>query len=354
MTSKLLRRTAVAAFLVLGTSQGPTCRSNRVGLPSTYTSGIWLVEGSEFNNDDTDWAEDDVSDEKASRQGGAAEEPKDGEEPSDQGSSHRPSSLRGAASSETNPPPKRLDRKELEGIFEGLLQSLNSDNEQLVATQAQDVKRLNELIDRIFVPRLQTTPKYQGTLECLNEALNKDILRGPNKDKRDAKALQQAYNFLRNPPVMLQVPVLFVELRSAADRRVWDDERGVERRRYERRGDPVPERFLLTADEFVARDAEEPRAREEELSEDELASRLRLINGWLKQQFRLRLYYRKRIGTLQGNPQDLLVTFDAGPKHVAVSVEDIEGLSYNAELDPEPPADDAESEHRTEGRSSEL
>lgn len=187
----------------------------------------------------------------------------------------------------------------------------------------------------------------------MNEALNRDILSGPKKDKRDARALQQAYNFLRNPPVMLQVPIVFVELRSAADRRLWDDERKAEQRRYEQRGDPIPERLLLNADELVARDAEEPRVREEELSEEEIRARLRMINGWMEQQFRLRLYYRKRIGTLQGNPQDLLVTFDAGPKYVAVTVEDIEGLSYNAELDPEPPIDD-EFEQGTEARKQEL
>ena len=162
--SKFLRLTAVATFALLGTSQGPAGRSNRVGLPTRYTGGIWLVEGSEFNNEDNDLAEDDVSGsdgknppreeapgehppeeapgehppeeapgehppEEAPKEHPPEEAPKehsDEEESSDKGSSQRPSSLRGAASNEANSALNRVDRKELGGIFEGLLQSLNS------------------------------------------------------------------------------------------------------------------------------------------------------------------------------------------------------------------------------------
>lgn len=131
--------------------------------------------------------------------------------------------------------------------------------------------------------------------------------------------------------------------------RLWDEERSAAAKRYEQKGQPVPQRLQLDAAEFEAREAEEPRNREEDLLEEERRARVKMINGWLRQQFRLRLYYQKRIGKLKGNPQDLLVTFDAGPDALLVSVDDIEGLGYGAELEPDP---EAEEEVDVEASSS--
>lgn len=318
---------------------------------------MWLVHGDDLTNDDDDLAEDDIVEKnsgKISPEDMADKQKEEQEASSESDSDKRSGVLRGAAYKGYKSPGKQFDKQDLGGIFQGLLQTLSDGNDGLVSEQAKDVALLNDLIDRIFPPRLQTTPKYQGSLECLNEALHRDTLSGPNKNKRDSKSLQQAYNFLRGPPRMLQVPSLFVELREAADKSRWDSERADHRKRYEIRGDPVPERFLLTAEELVVRDAEEPRSREEELSDEEVKSRLRVLNGWLKQQFRLRLYYLKRIGSLEGHPQDLLVTFEAGPDRIAVTVEDIEGLSYNGQLDPEPIIEASGSEEVLGAQESEL
>lgn len=333
--SKLLPRAVLASFVLLGTSQGPNDRSVLMGLPTSNIGGMWLVQGGDATNEDNDWAEDE--DAKAPRERSADSDDED----SSSATSQRSRGLRGAAKKSKG---KRPDMKELENVFSGIMQYINADGGNSLFMAVEDDKRLNELIDRMFVPRLQTTPKYTGALECLNESINRDILSGPQKGKRDSKALQQAYNYLRKPPSMLAVPVIFIELRAGADRKMWDKERQEEATRYEERGDPVPKRFLLTADELLALDAEEPRDRDEELTEDEINYRIIMINGWLKQQLRLRLYYRKRIGQLQGNPQDMLATFDAGPDNVTVAIEDIEGLSYNAELDPEPAIDESETE----------
>lgn len=166
-------------------------------------------------------------------------------------------------------------------------------------------------------------------------SIYRDVLSGPKKVKDNPTLLQVAYSVIRRSPMGLEVPALFVELRVETDKRVWEERRRKEIRLYELRGEPIPERLQLSADEVVALDAEEPQDREEDLSETELAARTIMIDGWMKEQMRLRLYYQKRVGTLDGDPQDLVEAFDAGPE-ITVSVEEVVGLGYGAVLDPEP------------------
>lgn len=196
-------------------------------------------------------------------------------------------------------------------------------------------------------------PKYQGALECLNESIYRDVLSGPKKVKDNPRLLQHAYSVLRRPPAVLEVPELFVELRQATDKKAWEVRRKREINYYERRGEPIPDILQLSADEVTALDAAEPRMREEEISETELATRVIMVDGWMKEQYRLRLYYRKRIGQLKEDPQDLVDGFNPGPKFVSVSVEEVLGLSYGAVLDPEPEPVDPEVQ-RPNARAAEF
>ncbi|KAL8432226.1 hypothetical protein Efla_005122 [Eimeria flavescens] len=248
----------------------------------------------------------------------------------------RAGALRGGPAAKKPNAPKPISQKEIGSVFESLLQSLGRDGDGTLMEYSKEAQRLNNLLDSMFPPRLQSAPKYNGALECVNEELYRDVLSGPGNKRREAALLQQAYNFLRSPPMMLVVPALFIELREAADRRAWEEEREAAKRYYEEQGETVPARYLLTAEEVAAEALEEGKVLEDEISEAELRGRLEVINGWLKQQFRLRLYHKKRTGLLKGNPQDYLSSFDAGEDLVAVSHEDMQGLSYEAQLDPAP------------------
>ncbi|KAL8456001.1 hypothetical protein Emag_000244 [Eimeria magna] len=154
----------------------------------------------------------------------------------------------------------------------------------------------------------------------------------------------QAYSYLRKPPLVLVVPALFVELREGADRQRWEEERRLIHRRCERTGDIVPPRYELSADEVHAQEIDDGALWDEEIAPEDLRIRIQTIHGWLKEQYRLRLYYRKRLGTLKGNPQDLIASFSPGADLLPVSLEDIEGLSYAAELDDVPLSMDEETE----------
>ncbi|CDJ37574.1 hypothetical protein, conserved [Eimeria tenella] len=357
---RLLRHAATAALIALGTFQGQSDPSNVVGLLRNNLSCLWVVEANGSNSNETSGVGNDSEDSRRRGEGGGPGRSKKnssggivpeipenrgdtGPSGSKGGSENRASGLRGVSSnSQGSTPSSQPEKPSLQSIFGNLFQNFGSDEEggHPLAEQASDAKAFNDLIDRIFVPRLQTAPKYQGALESINESIYRDVLRGPKKVKGNVQLLQQAYSVINHPAKMLDVPDLFVELRAAADRRIWDQTRQREKAQYERKGDPVPKRFEMSADDVVALEAEEPRVREEELSNTELQARIRMINGWMKEQFRLRLYYSKRTGALKADPQDLVDTFNPGP-NVPVTVEDIIGLSYEAELEPEPELEDS-------------
>ncbi|CDJ53212.1 hypothetical protein, conserved [Eimeria brunetti] len=369
--SKFLRRTAAAAAAVvlLGTLQSPSSPENRLDFWGLNGTGIWAVEAGNSNGREGEEGPKDLGggEGKNSEGGGDAKgSPEDStvgqingddEQVGKGGGSNqnkaakgngskKQSNLRGSTSS-SDIPTIKPDNAILESIFSSLSEVGKNAPAHPLAKEAQEVKAFNELLDRIFVPRLQTPPKYQGALECLNEAIYRDVLSGPKRVKNNPHLLQQAYSVVRHPPRGLDVPELFIELRQETDKRLWEVRRKKEIRIYERKGAPIPERLELSADEVAALDAEEPRDREEDLSDTELAARTVLIDGWMKEQFRLRLYYSKRIGTLKEDPQDLVDTFNPGPKFISVTVEEIVGLSYNAQLDPEIDIPPATEERRT-------
>ncbi|CDI76094.1 hypothetical protein, conserved [Eimeria praecox] len=363
--SKFLRHAAAAAaaVAVLGTFQVPSDPSNRVGFCGGNFGYIWAVEAGDSNGRDSEEGPSDMGgDDRGSEGGGAAKSNakdasvkqmnegdgnpnEDGGNAKSQeaqsGDSKKQSNLRGSASNNKNSTLLQPANATLERIF-GMFSDLGKDANHPLAEQVKEAKDFNEFIDRVFVPRLQTPPKYAGALECLNESIYRDLLSGPKKAKTSPHMLQHAYSALRRSPMVLEVPALFIELRQDTDKREWEVRRRREIHFYERKGEPIPERVQLSAEDVMALEAEEPRDREEDISEPEMASRVTLINGWMKEQFRLRLYYRQRIGLLKGDPQDLVDTFNPGPQYVSVSVEEVIGLSYNAVLDPEPEIDDSE------------
>ncbi|CDI80764.1 hypothetical protein, conserved [Eimeria acervulina] len=356
--AKLLRRAAAAAAAVvlLGTFQGPSDPSNLVGFSGMNFSYILAVEagnsrgsdgqkersglgkgngkGSKGGNEPERRNSDPMlqmngDDDHAEKEGSSAKK-----RPAKRGGVKGQSNLRGSASNASGDKSLTSENPVLESIFSAFTE-FGKDPDHPLADQVKEVRALNELIDRIFVPRLQTPPKYTGALECVNMSIYRDVLSGPKKVKDNPTLLQLAYSVIRRSPMGLEVPALFVELRVETDKRVWEERRRKEIRLYELRGEPIPERLQLSADEVVALDAEEPQDREEDLSETELAARTIMIDGWMKEQMRLRLYYQKRVGTLDGDPQDLVEAFDAGPE-ITVSVEEVVGLGYGAVLDPEP------------------
>ncbi|KAL8446084.1 hypothetical protein Emed_005263 [Eimeria media] len=263
-----------------------------------------------------------------------------------------PGSLRGSAASKEKKDPAAA-RKELANVFEGLLQSLSPEKESALLEHSKQAQKLNELLDVIFPPRLQTAPRYMGALESLNESLYRDVLRGPGKESRSPALLQQAYSYLRKPPLVLVVPALFIELREGADRYRWEEEKRLIHRRCERTGESVPPRYELSADEVHAQEIDDGALWDEEIAPEDLSIRIHIIHGWLKEQYRLRLYYRKRMGLLKGNPQDLMTQFNPGPDLLPVSIEDIEGLSYAAELEDAPLTTDEEAEGVEHSKSKE-
>ncbi|OEH75233.1 uncharacterized protein LOC34622093 [Cyclospora cayetanensis] len=352
--SKLVRCRVVVALLTASVPLISWDSNCPVGLMnSTCTFGLCVANAQEFPGDE-DYVEDESREKGDDGISGAGptgdaeieapDKSQEGGESAEQGTekdaSQASNSLRGSAARKKNIIDSQSQaRTQLNKILSSFLESFGQDVDHPLAEHAEESQKLHELVDKIFVPRLQTAPKYHGALECINEAIYRSLLSGPKKAPADSKLLRRAYDATRMPPVALQVPSMFVELREAADKHVWDKERALARRQHEHKGDPVPRRFLLTAEDLVAEYAEQPRVKEDDLSEDELGNRLKIINEWIKQQFRLRLYHRKRIGTLKGNPQDYLVTFNAGSNYAAVEIDDIEGLSFDAELDPEPSLD---------------
>lgn len=176
-------------------------------------------------------------------------------------------------------------------------------------------------------------PKFKGSLEQVNEAIDKSILQNSKSGNYSPQALQQAYARLISPPPALEVPASFVDIRAAADKYHWDKERKQLIRRLEKAGMTAPERLLQTYEEAVADFVGGDKTVEEDLLQDEIMRRLMIINSWLRLQYRLRLYYMKRQGLIQGNPGELIKNFDAGPDDIEVSNDDVEGLSYGAELE---------------------
>ncbi|CDJ28568.1 uncharacterized protein EMH_0042040 [Eimeria mitis] len=415
-TSKFLRHAAAAAaaVVILGTFQGPSDPSNRLSFCGLNAGYIWAVEAGDSNGLDGEDGPSDLTggdgegpepgrsengDEKDSSTGQVNGEGEpvvcglnagyiwaveagdsnglDGEEGS--------GDLTGGDGE--GPEPGRSENGDEKDSSTG---QVNGEGEPVVgddssiktkATASDDSKKQNKLrgsastnksssseqskdplLEKIFgaftglgtIILLLVKPKYQGALECLNEKIYRDVLSGPKKVKDNPQLLQQAYSVLRRPPPVLQVPELFVELRQETDKRLWEQRRKREIRFYEQKGEPIPDRLQLSADEVMAADAEDPPLREEHLSETELASRTVLIDGWMKEQFRLRLYYSKRIGVLKGDPQELVETFNPGPKYVTVSVEEILGLSYDAKLDPEPEIEASSPEQRSSARAAEF
>ncbi|KAL8269361.1 hypothetical protein Esti_006724 [Eimeria stiedai] len=316
----------LAAALLLVSSSPPFYQHDReAGALSPASS--WTDFGVVFAaaNDDQNDEETSTSEE---RHDARANPPADEDATQEEGKA-APGALRGTSANKR----RAAAREELASVFQGLLSSLSPERESSLLELSKQTEQLNELLDTIFPSRLQAAPRYMGALEVVNEALYRDMLRGPGKEERSPASLQQAYSYLRKRPLVLVVPALFIELREGADRRQWEEERQLIHRRCERNGEAVPPRYELSADEVHAQEIENGALWDDELAAEDLQLRIQVINGWLKQQYRLRLYSMKRRGTLKGNPQDMMSGFNPGPDLVTVSPEDIEGLSYAAELD---------------------
>ncbi|KAL8427561.1 hypothetical protein ACSSS7_007646 [Eimeria intestinalis] len=342
----------LAAVLLLLSSSSPLHEEGPLTRASTTWSGfgVLLAAAKGDQNDEDESVSEDKQEENG--EGQHADE-----EPSlQEGAKGASRALRGAAANKERKNPAAA-RKELSDVFEGLLSSLGADKESVFFEHSQQAHKLNELLDAIFPPRLQTPPRYHGALEVLNESLYRDVLRGPGKEERSPAALQEAYTYLRKPPLVLVVPALFVELREGADRQKWEDTRRLISRRCHNRGESVPPRYELTADEVHAQAIDDGALWDDEIAPEDLLIRIQIIHGWLKQQYRLRLYHMKRLGTFKGDLQKLVDAFNPGPDLLPVSIEDIEGLSYAAELDDAHiVTEDTEEENDTknEGRDDDL